>query len=360
MKKMFAKAIVALSALAFMLPLGGCMDDNSGKEEEFDTKGVGLFIANEGAYSRSTASLSYYDPATKEVQNEVFARANGMKLGDTANYVAMFGNKVWIVMNGSNVVFAINPDTFKEEGRITGLNSPREIHFVSESKAYISQFYDNRIAVVNPSTCEITGYITVPGMDDSLTASTGPMVQSGRYVYCACPSYQKKIVKIDTTTDKVVDELEVGIQPIAIVLDRNDNIWCLTNGGGWEANPVGYEAPTISKIDTGSFKVVETLSLQLGDYVKGLAIDGSRENIYWLNSGVWKMNINASALPAAPLITTDSYSLYALTVNPANGEIYVADAVDYQQPGMVYRYSTSGSLIDKFYVGIIPGSFCWK
>lgn len=72
------------------------------------------------------------------------------------------------------------------------------------------------------------------------------------------------------------------------------------------------------------------------------------------------MNINASALPAAPLITTDSYSLYALTVNPANGEIYVADAVDYQQPGMVYRYSTSGSLIDKFYVGIIPGSFCWK
>ena len=117
MKKMFAKAIVALSVLAFMLPLGGFMDDNSGKEEEFDTKGVGLFIANEGAYSRSTASLSYYDPATKEVQNEVFARANGMKLGDTANYVAMFGNKVWIVMNVSNVVFAINPDTFKEIGR---------------------------------------------------------------------------------------------------------------------------------------------------------------------------------------------------------------------------------------------------
>ena len=70
----------------------------------------------------------------------MFARANGMKLGDTANYVAMFGNKVWIVMNGSNVVFAINPDTFKEEGRITGLNSPREIHFVSGQDYFLSNW----------------------------------------------------------------------------------------------------------------------------------------------------------------------------------------------------------------------------
>lgn len=49
-----------------------------------------------------------------------------------------------------------------------------------------------------------------------------------------------------------------------------------------------------------------------------------------------------------------------LTVNPANGEVYVADAIDYQQQGMIYRYSSEGVLIDEFYVGIIPGAFCWK
>ena len=51
---------------------------------------------------------------------------------------------------------------------------------------------------------------------------------------------------------------------------------------------------------------------------------------------------------------------YGLTVNPANGEVYIADAIDYQQQGMIYRYSLDGELIDEFYVGIIPGAFCWK
>lgn len=360
MKKFFTKAIAALSMLAFMLPLGGCMDDNSDDEEDFDVKGTGLFIANEGGFSRSNASLSYYDPADQEVENEVFARANGMKLGDTANSITMFGNKVWIVMNASNVVFAINPETFKEEGRVTGLTSPRNIHFVSNSKAYVSQYYDNRIAVVDPTTYTVTGHITVPGMEDATTASTGPMVQVGRYVYCACPSYQKKIIKIDTTTDKVVGELEVGIQPVGIVLDRNNDIWCLTDGGGWEQNPVGYEAPTLCRIDTDDFKVVSRYKFTKGDYVRGLTMDGHHDNLFWIKDGVCKMNINSATLPSEPFIPSDSYSLYAMTVNPVNGEIYLSDALDYQQPGIVYRYSASGTLLDQFYAGIIPGSFCWK
>jgi len=49
-----------------------------------------------------------------------------------------------------------------------------------------------------------------------------------------------------------------------------------------------------------------------------------------------------------------------LTVDPKNGDVYVADAIDYQQDGIVYRYTKEGKLIDQFYVGIIPGAFCWK
>ena len=289
----------------------------------------------------------------------MFARANGMKLGDVANSMTNFNGKLWIVMNGSNVVFAINPDTFKELGRVEGVNSPRYIHFVSKDKAYVSQYYDNTIAVINPATYSVTGHITVPDMEDAATASTGQMVQIGRYVYCTCPSYQKKIVKIDTNTDKVVAELEVGIQPTNIVVDRKNNIWCLTDGGGWAQNPVGYEAPAVCKINPETFKVETRYTFTLGDYVHGMAIDNTKENLYWINGDLWKMNISDSQLPSAPFISSDA-NFYGMTVNPANGEVYLSDAVDYQQNGKVYRYSSEGAKLDEFNVGIIPGSFCRK
>lgn len=64
--------------------LGGCMKWDYADMEEFAATGPGLFITNEGNFQYGNATLSYYDPATKKVENEVFYRANAMKLGDVA------------------------------------------------------------------------------------------------------------------------------------------------------------------------------------------------------------------------------------------------------------------------------------
>jgi hypothetical protein len=48
---------------------------------------------------------------------------------------------------------------------------------------------------------------------------------------------------------------------------------------------------------------------------------------------------------------------YHLAVNPGNNEIYIADAIDYTQDAVVYRYSQSGMLKDSFKVGINPSDF---
>ena len=233
--------------LVLLLLHTSCMEWDYGLEEEFNATSEGLFICNEGNFQYGNATLSYYDPATKTVQNEVFYRANGMKLGDVAQSMIIRDGVGWVVVNNSHVVFAIDINTFKEVGRITGLTSPRYIHFLSDEKAYITQIWDNRIFIVNPKRYEVTGYIDVPNMTME-SGSTEQMVQYGKYVYVNCWSYQNRILKIDTETDQVVDELVVGIQPTSLVMDCNNKLWTVTDGG-YEGSPYGHEAPSLYRIN---------------------------------------------------------------------------------------------------------------
>ena len=351
--------IIVLAAAAFaLMGVGGCMKWEYGNEEEFSVEGRGLFITNEGNFQYGNASLSYYNPATGDVENEVFYRANAMKLGDVAQSMVIRDGVGWIVVNNSHVIFAIDLKTFKEVGRITNLPSPRYIHFLSDEKAYVTQIWDNRIFIVNPKTYEITGQIECPAMTME-NGSTEQMVQWGKYVYVNCWSYQNRILKIDTTTDTVVDELQVGIQPTSLVLDRYGKIWTITDGG-YEGSPYGYEAPSLYRIDAETFTVEKRFKFTLGDDPSEVQLNGAGDKIYWLNDDVWEMDVTSDRLPVKPFLKYRETLYYGLTVDPTSGDVYVADAIDYQQQGKVYRFTSAGELIDEFYVGIIPGAFCWK
>ena len=137
--------------------LTSCMKWDYGLEEEFHIADEGLFITNEGNFQYGNATLSFYNPETKEIENEVFYRANAMRLGDVAQSMIIRDGIGWVVVNNSHVVFAIDIHTFKEVGRITNFTSPRYIHFISDEKAYVTQIWDNRIFIVNPKKYEITG-----------------------------------------------------------------------------------------------------------------------------------------------------------------------------------------------------------
>ncbi len=354
------KRLVVLFLLAMLLSSlhTSCMKWEYGIEEEFATTGDGLFITCEGNFQYGNASLSYYDPTKRVVENDVFNRANAMKLGDVAQSMVIRDDVGWVVVNNSHVLFAIDVNTFKERGRITNLTSPRYIHFLSDEKAYVSQLWDNRIFIVNPKRYEIIGHIDCPNMTME-SGSTEQMVQYGKYVYVNCWSYQNRILKIDTETDRVVDELVVGIQPAALVLDKNNKLWTITDGG-YEGSPYGYEPPSLYRIDAETFAIEKVYHFALGDNTGELQLNREGDMLYWLNDDVWAMSVDDENLPIRPFLQNRGTIYYGLTISPDNGDVYVADAIDYQQPGMIYRYSSDGVLLDEFYVGIIPGAFCWK
>ena len=352
--------IFAASVLAFVSTLfSGCMDnDPEILPEARPEQGKSLFVLCEGNFQYGNASLSLYDTESGTVNDNVFYAANGQRLGDTAQSMTLHDGTLWIVVNGSHVIFAVDPATVKEKGRVTGESvvSPRYIHFVSDDKAYVTQMYDSRILIVDPKQYAVTGSIDT-GMESS-SASTEQMVQIGGYVFVNCWSYQKKVLKIDTASDKVTAALEVGVQPASMCSDADGRLWVLTDGG-YPGNPVGDEPARLVRIDPESFTVEKEFVFAEDASPSDLQVSEDGRSLYFLDGDIWKMDIGASELPSEPYIVTDASYLYALTVNPATGDIYAADAMDFSQAGVVSRYSPDGKLTDEFNVGVCPGAFCW-
>ena len=127
-------------------------------------------------------------------------------------------------------------------------------------------------------------------------------------------------------------------------------MWTITDGG-YEGSPYGYEAPSLYRIDAETFTVEKQFKFKLGDWPSEVQLNGDGDKLYWINKDIWCMDVTTSRVPVRPFLEYSGTIYYGLTVNPANGEVYIADAIDYQQQGMIYRYSPDGELIDEFYVG---------
>jgi DNA-binding beta-propeller fold protein YncE len=310
------------------------------------------------------ASLTYYDPETREVRDDIFFHANGIPLGDVAHSMTIRDSLAYVVVNNSGRIYIFNTSTFKVKGKITGLTSPRYIHFVNDTKAYVSDLYARSIAVINPLTMELSGSIPVNNSNsESYQHATEQMLQYDRFVYTNCWSFDNQVLVIDSELDRVVDSIEVLKQPNSMVLDRHHALWVLCDGGN-EGSPYGTEAGGLLKIASGSTEAEIILHFTEGETPRDLKINGTGDTLYFINGDVYRFAVEAMA--GAELVIESPYEgntmsgFYGLDVDPLSSEIYVADAIDFVQRGMVYRYSPEGLAIDTFRTGIAPGGFCFN
>lgn len=347
---------ITIPILLLFFAVASCMDYEPPSKQEFKVSPYGLFITNEGNFQYGNASLSYYDPENKKVENDIFYRSNGRKLGDVAQSITIHDGKGYVVVNNSGAVYVIDLETFEILGGITNLTSPRYVHFVSDTKAYITDLYTTAITIFNPQTLQKTGYIDTQGHK-----STEQMVQYGKYVFTNCWSYDNKILVIDTETDQMVDAITVGIQPTSLALDKYGKIWTITDGGH-EDSPYGYEAPALYRIDAETRIIEETFTFKKGERASEVELNGAQDTLYFINEDIWCMDVTDSRIPVRPFLKSPAKSsiYYGLAVDPYSSEVYVADAIDYVQHGVIYRFTPQAMPIDTFKVGIIPGAFCFK
>ena len=349
------RKIVGLFLLSF-IGLAGCMKDDEwiSSHQIANSLPKGVFIINEGNFMYGNSSLSFYDPALKVAQNDLFYNTNGLPLGDVAQSMVIRDNLGYIVINNSGKIYVINAQNGKYVGKITGLTSPRYIHFSNSEKAYVTDLYAGQITIINPKTYAITGAVPTTGH-----TSTEQIVQWNDYLFVSCWSFDNTVLVIDTRTDKVVEEIKTGKQPGGLVIDRYNKIWVLCDGG-WSKSGTTPRLPLLQRIDPATRMIDKTFSLSADAKPSRLAINGTRDSLLFINNGIWKLGVNQEMLSERPFLSSANHLYYTLAVDPLSSEIYLSDAIDYQQRGVVYRMSSQGARIDSFKTGIIPGAFCFK
>ncbi len=319
---------------------------------DLDTEN-GIFIACEGNFMYGNGSLSFYHPEKKEATNHLFQARNNAPLGDVVQSLAKKGNSLFIVVNNSGKIVVADARTIEFKGIITGLTSPRYIHFVSENKAYISDLYASYITIFNPENLEITGKI------DLLNHTSEQMVQVGKYVFASDWVNGEHILVIDAEKDELVDSIKVPAQPKDLQVDKNGKIWALC-GGSYENTEVEENPSALVRLDPETRTLEQIYRFSEGIFSSGLEMNAAGDTLFYLNKGIFKMAVSSRHLPDSVFIPENEKLFYHLAIHSASNEIYVADAIDYTQDAVVYRFSQGGVLKDSFKVGINPSDFLFR
>ncbi|HNL07061.1 MAG TPA: hypothetical protein PKH93_05760 [Chitinophagales bacterium] len=319
----------------------------------------GFFVLNEGSFNAANASVSHISE-DKSISNDIFATANNRPLGDVAQSITFYDNKAFIVVNNSQKIEVVERNTFRSLGTIQNLPSPRYLHIVSNTKGYVTNLFSNELSIINPSTYQKTGSLTLPCADNN-SCWTEKMIQQGNKLYIANTG-NNAITVLDTNTD-VVQQIVTRQQPSDLVEDATGKIWILCLGGWCDFNTC--EPAALQLLNPANNTIEKTFAYTTNDnFVAQLQLDKTNNTLYFVNNGslIWlNANENNSNLTDIATIGTLNRTIYGFSFKDAN-TIYVTDATDFAQNGKVFQLNKQNnqlSIIDSFTVGIAPAKLYW-
>ncbi|MEM8584344.1 MAG: hypothetical protein AAGF87_08755 [Bacteroidota bacterium] len=305
--------------------------------------GSGVLILNEGPFRQSLASLSFYQYSSGMVRNNLFQSVNGFRLGDILQSATVVGDDVLLMVNNSSVVERVNKNSLETNANLT-LDSPRYALRLPDGRFYISDFVSGEIHVVESgANLRKSNAIALPGWSEQ-------MVLLDDKVWVTNP-FRAYVYGIDTAQDLVTDSIAVNDQCGPLVTDELGRLWTLCQGDNiLDNSAVLYRIVVDGNIESWPLNANGQSRLQ---YVEEL-------NEIWLLTfeGLYRFSADLSATdPIGPLWLDRPANWYALGREPISGDVYLGDAIDFQQSGMIYRYDGNRNPIDSFAVGLAPNGF---
>ncbi|MGC8804021.1 MAG: YncE family protein [Bacteroidales bacterium] len=325
-------------------------DDNDGPAGLYSN---GAFILHEGNFGRSNATVGFLSFTTDSFKEDIFSATNNRPLGDVLQSMTIYQGKGYLVVNNSNKIEVVNIADFKQAGVVENLSSPRFVTFY-QNKGYVTQWgdgFNGSLAIFD---------IAKLAVDTVIAIGSGPegIAEINQKLWIANGGgwgTDSTLVVFDPATLKIEKRIVVGYNPQHFVVDQQGYLWVLCSGAADWNNSENDKPSSLVKVDVKSYTVVATVTIGKNDHPAAIACNKDKNVIYYGAgygfNGIWKVGINATTTETAPFI--EGY-FYGFSVNSTNGEIYAFDAKDYASKGEMIRYSTTGSKIKSYTVGIIP------
>ena len=202
-------------------------------EVEVDAEDM-LLVFNSGSmYNSIDGSLSAVKfEKSQTVSNNVFSTANGRSLGATVQDGIIFGDNLYIAVDGSNTIEVVNKYSFKSVATILPDQTayePRDI-VADDSFIYVSM-YTGYVARINPASNTIDKTVQVGPNPEEMVIEDGYMYVANSDGMNYGNNYEngKTVSKINLSTFTEEKKINVGLNPTAIQ-EADDKIFVLCMG----------------------------------------------------------------------------------------------------------------------------------
>jgi DNA-binding beta-propeller fold protein YncE len=331
----------------------------------------GFYLLNEGNMGSNKSTLDYYDCETGVYRRNIYADANPSvpkELGDVGNDIAIYGSKLYAVINCSNKVEVMEVATARRLGQIDIPNC-RYICFHG-GYAYVTSYagpvkldpnYEQLgyVARVDTASFQVIDRCMVGFQPDELEVAGNKLyvANSGGYM---SPNYESTVSVIDLSTFTETKRIEVARNLHRLCADRHGNLWVSSRGNY-------YTQPSrLYRVDTERDELVDSLDIAVSNF----HLDGDSLYLYSVEwSYVSMTNVTTYGIVdvARRKVVSRSFITdgteqnirvpYGIMVHPQTKDIYVTDAKNYVSPGTLYCFDKDGRQKWNVRTGDIPAHF---
>ena len=352
MNNLLIKSLILISLALFIWT--GC-DQSNPASAESESNSSWVFVANEGngCWEEKGDDCSLPGNGSISMIDEFGNLTQIDSLGYTVQSIEVYNNQLFVIINQDHkiLIFDISADGLKLPGSeiSTEESSPREMVIVNE-KVYFTNWNSKDVKVLNLSTSAIESSIQIEGLPEDIITDGNSLWVSVPNLALYDTNNGTKVVKIDLTTEQIVETYEVGRGPESLTF-FNDEIYVSRT----------YYSSDWTETNFGVSRIGDIISQ--ANYGLGTACGGSimtyNDKVYRsYEGGIAPINENLEIQSLERIGNFEQSKVYHVEI--INDYIYFT-LTDYSTMNILKKIDSNGNELASYEVGVNPGDLAfWK